>query len=226
MAELTSATVFTYGLDSNADLWADNIIGMGLEGIRFQLHYKNEVLHVQVPLIGRHSVHTVLRAAAVGLVEGLTWQEILTGMKQSHMQLRLVVVKSASGALILDDTYNSSPESTMAALNLLEDIEGRKIAVLGDMLELGMYEQSGHEMVGTRASQFCDAIYTIGPRAKIIAATARKSGMNPEHIYELADTEKAVAFLKNTFTEGDIVLIKGSHGLHMDLIVTSLEENK
>lgn len=104
MAELTSATVFTYGLDSNADLWADNIIGMGLEGIRFQLHYKNEVLHVQVPLIGRHSVHTVLRAAAVGLVEGLTWQEILTGMKQSHMQLRLVVVKSASGALILDDT--------------------------------------------------------------------------------------------------------------------------
>ncbi len=226
MANLTCATVFTYGLDANADLWADNIIGMGLEGIRFQLHYKNEILHVQVPLIGRHSVHTVLRAAAVGLVEGLTWQEILTGMRHSHMQLRLVVVKAASGALLLDDTYNSSPESTMAALNLLEDMEGRKIAVLGDMLELGIYEHSGHEMVGRRASQICDAIYTVGTRAKIIADAAVEAGMNPEQIYEIADTEMAVNFLKNKFSEGDIVLIKGSHGLHMDLIVSALEDNK
>ncbi len=91
---------------------------------------------MHVPMIGQHSVHTVLRAAAVGLVEGLTWEEILLGLQQSRAQLRLVAVQSASGALILDDTYNASPESTMAALNLLGEMDGRRIAVLGDMLEL------------------------------------------------------------------------------------------
>ena len=81
-----------------------------MEGIRFRLHYRNEILHLKVPLIGRHSVHTVLRAAAVGLVEGLTWQEIVNGLRSEHTQLRLVAVRTQSGALILDDTYNASPE--------------------------------------------------------------------------------------------------------------------
>ena len=79
MAEKTQAHVFFYGLDSQADLWADNIDGLGLDGIRFELHYGGEVLHLHVPMIGRHSVQTVLRAAAVGLVEGLSWQEISEG---------------------------------------------------------------------------------------------------------------------------------------------------
>ena len=74
--------MFFYGLDPAADLWADEIEGMGLEGIRFRLHYHNEVLHLRVPLIGAHSVHTALRAAAVGLVEGLTWGEIIDGLHQ------------------------------------------------------------------------------------------------------------------------------------------------
>ncbi len=226
MAEKTRASIFSYGLDPEADLWADNVVGMGLEGIRFQLHYKNEVLHVRVPLIGRHSVHTVLRATAVGLVEGLTWQEILNGMQQSYMQLRLVVVHTPSKAVILDDTYNASPESTLAALNLLGDMTGKKIAVLGDMLELGIYEQTGHEMVGTRAAEICDSLYTVGPRAQMIAAAAQKSGMPEEKIISIDDTNHAMEFLRNKFKEGDVVLIKGSHGLHMEQIVAALEEEE
>jgi UDP-N-acetylmuramoyl-tripeptide--D-alanyl-D-alanine ligase len=226
MAEKTNASVFTYGLDPEADLWADNVVGMGLEGIRFQLHYKNEVLHVRVPLIGRHSVHTVLRATAVGLVEGLTWQEILNGMRESHMQLRLVVVQTPKKAIILDDTYNASPESTMAALNLLGDMTGNKIAVLGDMLELGIYEQTGHEMVGNRAAQICNKLFTVGPRAQMIASAAQKSGMPEENIFTIDDTDHAVEFLRNKFVEGDVVLIKGSHGLHMEQIVAALEEKE
>lgn len=226
MAEKTRAQVFTYGLDERADLWADGIAGMGLEGIRFQLHYQNEVLHVRVPLIGRHSVHTVLRAVAVGLAEKLTWQEILSGMQQSHMQLRLVVIKAASGALILDDTYNASPESTMAALNLLEDMEGHKIAILGDMLELGIYEQTGHEMVGTRAAQICEVLYTVGPRALHIAEAARKSGLREDQIHRFETTDQVIDVVRNQFTAGDIVLIKGSHGMHMEQIVSAMEGEK
>ncbi len=90
MAELTHARVFFYGLDPAADLWADEVEGLGLEGIRFRLHYQHETLHVHVPMIGQHSVHTALRAAAVGLVDGLTWQEILDGLRQGHAQLRLI----------------------------------------------------------------------------------------------------------------------------------------
>src|SRR4030065_2008848 len=90
MAEQTRANVFYYGLDPRADLWADNIESLGLKGIRFQLHFQNEVLHVRIPLIGRHSVHTALRAAAVGVVEGMTWQEIFDGLHESQAALRLV----------------------------------------------------------------------------------------------------------------------------------------
>lgn len=223
MAEKTKARILWYGLDSNADLWADEVEGLGLEGIKFRLHYKHEVLHVRVPLIGRHSVHTALRAAAVGLVEGLTWQEIIDGLQQGHTQLRLVAVRSKSGALILDDTYNSSPESALAALNLLDELDGRKIAVLGDMLELGQYEEQGHEMVGRRAAQVANLLVTLGARAHTMASAARHAGMKTSLIFEYEDSAQVIAWLEKTLLSKDVVLIKGSHGLHMDRIVSALE---
>ncbi len=226
MAVQTNARVFFYGLDNRADLWADNVEGLGLEGIRFRLHYHNEVLYLRVPLIGRHSVHTALRAAAVGLVDDLTWQEIITGLRSERAQLRLISVHTKSGALILDDTYNASPESTLAALNLLDELEGRKVAVLGDMLELGQYEKHGHEMVGVRAAEVVDELVTVGERAGIIAAAARQSGLSNDAITELVDSKKAVTFLKKHLSSKDIVLVKGSRGMQMDKIVSALEKTE
>ncbi|MGB9641517.1 MAG: UDP-N-acetylmuramoyl-tripeptide--D-alanyl-D-alanine ligase, partial [Anaerolineales bacterium] len=207
MAEKTKARVFYYGLDDHADLWADQIESRGLEGISFRLHYCSEVLYLTVPLIGRHSVHTALRAAAVGLVEGLTWQEIVQGLRSSHTQLRLSVVRTETGALIVDDSYNASPESTLAALNLLEELDGRKIAVLGDMLELGVYEEKGHELVGVRAAEIVDRLITVGKRGKLIGLAARRSGFPNSHLYMVDTTEEATQLLKDILHEGDIVLI-------------------
>jgi UDP-N-acetylmuramoyl-tripeptide--D-alanyl-D-alanine ligase len=223
MEEKARAQVFFYGLSSEADLWADNVEGQGLEGIRFRLHYQRETLHVRVPLIGRHSVHTALRAAAVGLVEGLTWQEIFDGLNQGHTQLRLVAVRSKTGALILDDTYNASPESMLAALNLLDELDGHKIAVLGDMLELGQYERQGHEMVGLRTAQVADTLLTLGPRGHIIAEAARRSGMRKTSVFEFEELEQIVNWLDENLSKNDSVLVKGSHGLRMDRIVNALE---
>ena len=223
MEEKTHAQVFFYGLSSDSDLWADNVEGLGLEGIRFRLHFKRETLYVRVPLIGRHSVHTALRAAAVGLVEGLTWQEIFEGLNQGHTQLRLVAVRSKTGALLLDDTYNASPESMLAALNLLDELDGRKIAVLGDMLELGQYERQGHEMVGLRTAQVADILLTLGPRAHMIAKAARRSGMSKSSTLEFEELDQIVSWLDKNLSENDSVLIKGSHGLRMDRIVNVLE---
>ena len=223
MEEKARERVFFYGLSSEADLWADQIEGLGLEGIHFRLHYGKETVHARVPMIGRHSVHTALRAAAVGLVDGMTWQEIFEGFAQGHAQLRLVAVRSKSGALILDDTYNASPESMLAAVNLLDEMDGRKIAVLGDMLELGPYERQGHEMVGLRAAQVARILITLGPRAHMIAEAARRAGMKSSDILEFEAPEPIVDWLGKNLSDKDAVLIKGSHGLRMDRITASLE---
>jgi UDP-N-acetylmuramoyl-tripeptide--D-alanyl-D-alanine ligase len=223
MADLTKAGILFYGLDPRAALWADQVDGLGLEGIRFRLHFKKETLHLRVPLIGRHSVHTVLRAAAVGLVEGLAWQEIISGLQWGRSQLRLVAVRTESGAFILDDSYNASPESTLAALNLLGELDGKKIAVLGDMLELGRYERQGHELVGVRAAEVCSELITVGEKGMMIADAALKGGLSATKIFIFEESNQAIEFLQSHLNEGDIVLIKGSHGLRMDRIVSALE---
>jgi UDP-N-acetylmuramoyl-tripeptide--D-alanyl-D-alanine ligase len=223
MADLTHARVFFYGLDPAADLWADEVEGLGLEGIRFSLHYQHETLRVRVPMIGLHSVHTALRAAAVGLADGLTWQEILDGLHQGHTQLRLSVVRTESGALLLDDTYNASPESMLAAINLLAQLEGRKVAVLGDMLELGPYEKQGHEMVGVRVAEVADELVTVGTRGHMIASAAARSGLESKKIIEFENSDEAIAHLRKSLTKDDVVLVKGSHAVRMDLVAAALE---
>ena len=222
MAGATEARVFYYGLSPKADLWADHIEGLGLQGIHFQLHYGDETLHVKIPLLGRHSVHTALRAAAVGLVEGLTWQEIIEGLRGPSAQLRLVAVPGPRGSTILDDTYNASPASTIAALNLLDELGGRKIAVLGDMLELGDYEWEGHEKVGMRALEVADVLITVGPRGRIIGETAVRWGMPVDRVTIVEDNAAAIALLEQMVTGDDVVLVKGSRALRMEEIVDAL----
>ena len=97
MAGQTQARVLTYGLSPEADLWASDVASAGLEGIRFAFHHQGQTIHARVPLLGRHSVHTALRAALVGLVEGLDWEEIITGLQSlpNTAQLRLVAVAGA-----------------------------------------------------------------------------------------------------------------------------------
>jgi UDP-N-acetylmuramoyl-tripeptide--D-alanyl-D-alanine ligase len=223
MGSDTLAQTFYYGLDPRADLWSSDIESMGLDGIRFLLHYGNEALHLRVPLIGRHSVHTALRATAVGLVDGLSWHEIINGLQHVQNQLRLVAVHTHSGALILDDSYNSSPESALAALNLLDEMDGRKIAVLGDMLELGPYEKEGHIRVGERVAQVCDELVAIGTRSRIMIEAAQQGDMASSAIYWFPEASSSVGFLQEHLKEGDIVLVKGSLGMAMAQIVTALE---
>ena len=125
---------------------------------------------------------------------------------------------------MLDDTYNASPESTLAALNLLDELQGRKVAVLGDMLELGRYEEQGHEMVGIRAAEVVDELVTIGERGRMIAAAAHRAGLKGEAITELENTEQAIRFLEARLDENDVVLIKGSRGMQMERVVRALLE--
>ena len=222
MADHTQASVFTYGLSNTADLWADNIRSMGLNGVRFTLHYQDEAMIVQVPLLGRHSVHTSLRAAAVGLVEGLTWDEILHGLRNTAVQLRLVTVPGPRNSLIIDDTYNASPDSVVAALNLMHDLDGRSVAVLGDMLELGYLEEEAHRQVGRRAAEVAKLLVTVGQRARWIGEEAIASGLPKDKVVMVEDAVTAVPTLEELIEENDTVLVKGSLGMRMDQIITAI----
>jgi UDP-N-acetylmuramoyl-tripeptide--D-alanyl-D-alanine ligase len=223
MVSRTKAKIFTYGLSPEADLWASDIEGLGLEGVAFDIHYQGETLHVHLPLLGQHSVHTALRAAAVGLTEGLNWQEIIGGLLTPSTQLRLVAVAGPRNSLLIDDTYNASPDSMIAALNLLAELDGRKVAVLGDMLELGEWEERGHRMVGARAVEVVDFLVAVGEKARWIAEEARLQGLSSAKIVLCGNSAEALEFLKNKIGEGDVVLVKGSRALKMDDIVLALE---
>lgn len=222
MAAHTQAQVFTYGLDSRADLWADEIESMGLDGVRFTLHHGQDVMRIHVPLLGRHSVHTALCATAVGLAAGMRWEEIADGLQDERTQLRLVTANGPHGSLILDDTYNASPESVIAALNLLKDLPGRRIAVLGDMLELGPAEERSHRLVGRRVKGVAHILVTVGMRGRLIAEEALQDGMPVGQVYSVQHPGEAVPLLEKLIGAQDVILVKGSRAVELDQIVAAL----
>lgn len=223
MAGMTRARVVTYGVTSRADIWAGDIESHGLEGIAFALHYQGRVWMVRAPLLGRHSVHTALRAVAVGVVEGLSIEETIEGLQLPSAQLRLTVAEGPFDSLILDDTYNASEESTLAALNLLAEIdEGPRIAVLGDMLELGDAEEQAHRNVGCRAALVARHVVCVGRRAGWMAEEAGACGAPPERVHRCADNAAALAVLREIVTAKCVILVKGSRGMKMEEIVSGL----
>ncbi len=222
LATRTQAKVFTYGLAPGADLRATAVESFGLDGIAFEAHHAGTSVPLRLPLIGRHSVYTALAAISAGLVLELSWHEISAGLADPEAQTRVTVVQSHTGATIIDDTYNAAPSSTLAALDVLADLPGRKFAVLGDMLELGVIEEQAHREVGRRAAALVETLVTVGPRARWIAEAALAAGMAPSQVLICATSETAVAALTPRLQQGDYALIKGSRGMEMERIVSAL----
>jgi UDP-N-acetylmuramoyl-tripeptide--D-alanyl-D-alanine ligase len=223
MTAQTLADVFTYGIEQKADLMAVDVESHGLSGISCNLTFQGQTHRVHSPLLGMFSAYTILRAAAVALKEGLDWETIEAGIAGSQIDLRMRQFSSPIGAVILDDTYNASPASTTAALKLLGDLEGRRIAILGDMLELGQYEQSGHYEVGKFVAKIADVLILVGERSKIIAEAAIEAGFSVEHIHWHPNAMDARETALHVVQSGDVVLIKGSNSMRMGQITAGLE---
>lgn len=225
MREVTQAPVLLYGLDPACDLSASDIEGKGLNGVHFTLSVKQvgQQWRVRLPLLGRHSVHTALAAAGAAHAAGMDWDDIVAALHKLDAQVRLLVVPGYNGSTLIDDSYNASPESTIAALNLLDDMQGRRIAVLGDMLELGSYEVEGHKRVGMRTRVVADRLIVVGALGRIIGEEALRSGMPPERVFFARDNDQVVEYLHRVLKPGDFVLVKGSRGLRMDKIVDTLK---
>jgi UDP-N-acetylmuramoyl-tripeptide--D-alanyl-D-alanine ligase len=223
MAAATGARVVWYGFSQEADVRAERIESQGLKGVEFDLEWRGQNMHIRLPLLGAHSVHAALAAAAVALEEGFTLSEVAEALHNLNPSLRLLIVDGVNGSRIIDDSYNASPESVLAALNLLRELPGpRKIAVLGDMLELGTEEQAGHRRVGNRAARVVDLLITVGERSRVTAEEALSVGLRLDQVMAADDLDEVVKLLKKRLRPGDDVLVKGSRAMGLDAVVRAI----
>lgn len=227
MASMTRARVVTAGLTSRADFWIEDIETRGLDGILVRLREKGITASytARVPLLGAHSANTALRAAAVGRVAGLSWGDIVEGLGQPGGAIRLQVVEGPHGSIIIDDTYNASPESTLAALNVLQEVgDPPRVAVLADMLELADLEEAAHREVGCRAALVAQLIVCVGQRARWIAEEARACGAAPDSVVHVATKSEAIRVVRERVTRKSTILVKGSRGMEMEDVVAGLQD--
>ncbi|MCL0100760.1 UDP-N-acetylmuramoyl-tripeptide--D-alanyl-D-alanine ligase [Peptococcaceae bacterium] len=215
--------VYTFGVEVNADYCATDIkVKNGL--MEFIAHTPYGKAKMSLPLLGRYNVANAIAAVAVALKLGFELEEIkeaLLDVEVSPMRLQIIKNKKF---IIINDAYNANPDSVKAAIDVLLELgDGRrKVAVLGDMLELGEKEQEMHYEVGEYLKNI-DVLLTVGRLAEHIAFGAKSAGLTKDNIYCCKDNMSAVAKLEEILQLNDIVLVKGSRGMHMEYIVKGIE---
>ncbi len=235
--EKTKGQIISFGFNDGADLQASDlkIIQelenglLALKGESFKLTYRGSVVPVVLNgIIGQPAVYAALAGAAVGLVLGMNLVDILEALKRIVYPLsRMSILSGIKYTTLIDDSYNASPRAMELALEVFKDVQvepgSRKIAVLGDMLELGSYTEEAHKKIGELLKEAgIDFLVTVGERAKIIAERAEECGYENNQIVKFSKSEDAGLFLQEKLIIGDTVLIKGSQGVRMDKIVVEL----
>ena len=238
MKTKTKCRVITYGFKEGADVLGsgDSILYNDKEvpeGVIFRVDEKGKSFPVTIEgVFGRNHVYASLGALA--LASGLKFNmlEAVGALKNYDVPPgRMRLLKGINESLIIDDTYNSSPLACESALKTLREIKctGRKIAVLGDMLELGKHTLEAHKNIGKIVKENVDVLAVVGHRAEAIKEGAIETGMNDQNIYEFLDSCKAGEFIKTFVSKSDIVLVKGSQGMRMERVVEAIlldQENK
>ncbi|MBI2451067.1 MAG: UDP-N-acetylmuramoyl-tripeptide--D-alanyl-D-alanine ligase [Parcubacteria group bacterium] len=228
MKEKTSAKIITYGFGQGADLRATDIRfneeKSGKIELNFKLNYAGKVVPIWLPnILAKHQIYASLSAVACGIIFGMNLVKISEALKEFRPpQGRMNLIKGNKNTRIIDDTYNASPDSMAAALEVLGELKGkRKIAVLSDMLELGKYSVEAHQAIGNKALKVSDIIITVGERAKFIAYEARS--LKPEiKVLEFSTSEEVGKELEKIIESGDLILVKGSQGMRMEKIVEEI----
>jgi len=227
MRTVTSAAVRTFGLAADADVRADDVVSRGLDGTSFVVHAPWASRRITSGMPGRHLVPHALAAIAVAERFAVPFDEVEAALAAgSHAEHRMQLIEAASGARLVDDTYNASPISVAGALDFLAETpiapRRRRLAVLGDMLELGPDEERLHRDIGARAARSADGIVTVGERGRWIAEGARSAGARS--VATAIDADDAAAVLERELAPGvgDLVLIKASRGVGLDRTVDLL----
>jgi UDP-N-acetylmuramoyl-tripeptide--D-alanyl-D-alanine ligase len=220
MAGHTDAAVTFFGSDERADVRGVEVESHGASGFSFTLKVGGQRRRLAVPLPGTHLLSNVLAGIAAALAEGVTLDEVAEAAEQLAVPLRLVVLELPGGITLLDDTYNANPASMRAALDLLAEVPGRHVALLGDMLELGSEMETTHIAVGERAAAEVDVLLTIGELGARIGAVARAVGALD--VTHLETKDEAARALVKRLRPGDVLLVKASNALHLETVVRDL----
>ncbi|MDO9579712.1 MAG: UDP-N-acetylmuramoyl-tripeptide--D-alanyl-D-alanine ligase [Bacteroidales bacterium] len=238
MIDKTMAQVLTFGLSEKADIQATEIhVSQSLSsngipqirGLTFKVNYQGSIVPVFIPrLISQAQVYSILGAITVGLTFDLNLIDIVKGLpKYKGLPGRLNMISGTRDTILLDDTYNSSPEAVKLSLSSLDKIKiapgAKKWIVLGDMLELGELSSVSHQKIGEEVGKMKpDYLVVVGKEAQEISEGAQRLGLSLDRIFNFKNAEEAGDFLQNKIQKGDILLIKGSQGVRLEKIVKQL----
>jgi UDP-N-acetylmuramoyl-tripeptide--D-alanyl-D-alanine ligase len=211
-----------YGFDDTADVRATDVTSGGAGGMAFRLRTPAGERAARIPTLGRLSVHNAAAAAAVGLAARLELDTIVTALEGGWGAPHRVELVRLRGVTVIDDSYNASPGSVTAALELLAGLPGRRVAVLGEMLELGDAHETGHQSVGEAAATIAELLVVVGSGAGGIAAGAHEAGLDARRIHVVPDADEALDVLRPRLRDGDVILVKASRGIGLDKLVDGL----
>jgi UDP-N-acetylmuramoyl-tripeptide--D-alanyl-D-alanine ligase len=227
MGSRTRARATTYGFSAAADVRADEVVSRGFDGMTFRLVTTAGDRTVEIGGLGRLAVHNALAGVAAGLAAGLALDEIVSGLATPSRARHRSTVIRAGGVTIVDDAYNAAPESVRAALELLAGLPAtRRIAILGEMRELGDAHVAGHREVGEAAASVLDLLVVVdgapGGAATGITEGALSAGMAPDRVVTAADPASAVDVALAVVAPGDVILVKASRGIELERVVDAL----
>jgi len=213
-----------FGVSSAAEVRGDEIAVAG-EKVSFTLILPGGAHRVSLPVPGRHNVSNALAAAAGAFAAGIDGETIARGLSSFRpCSGRMELVSLSGGGMLIEDTYNANPLSVKAALRALEEMggEGRRIAVLGDMLELGSNAADLHREIGVEAAGRCDLLILLGSHAADVATGARQGGLSAGSVQIAENHEQAAALVRKALGPNDWVLVKGSRGMKMEKVCAAL----
>lgn len=235
MSEVSHAKVMTYGLKEGADLRAQDISynfskgDYDLAGLHFKMSHEGALVPVFMKnVLSEPAIYAALTGAALGLHFGMNLVEVAGVLNNFNLPAgRMNLLAGINHTFIIDDTYNSSPDACIAALNVLNDIriseDGKKYAVLGDMMEIGDYTEEGHNLVGSKLTgSDIDYLLVVGEKSKFIIDGARLGGFLEDSMFHFANIKEAGIFLKERIKSGDVILVKGSQYMRMENIVKGI----
>ncbi len=230
LKERTRAHVMTFGFGKGSEVQITRFENHSEEdkpvGVSFKLEHVGSFVPVRLDgVFGKAQAYAAAAAAAVGLVFGLNLVRISEALKNyKPATSRMNLLPGLKYTYIIDDSYNASPLSMHAALDTLKSLPGkRKIAVLGDMLEIGKYAIEAHEYIGRLAGKFLDILITVGPRARFIAESAKEVGMRKQNIQSFDVVNDALKPVHDLIKKGDLILIKGSHAMELEKAVEEIK---
>ena len=220
LASRTRARVVLFGESADASLRATDVSASGLEGLRFVAHDGDARADVRLPLPGRHLVGAALAAIGAATALGVPLEEAAMALATMEAPAHRMSIRTAADQVVIDDSYNASPAAVQAALDVLGSVSTRRVAVIGDMLELGALSADAHEAAGRDAARKTDVLVGVGELARTMVSAAKAAGLG--ETYVVADGPEALLLLRRILRPGDTVLVKGSHSLALDRLADAL----